>query len=478
MNRKELEETLILQQELKIRECRKDFWVFCKTLHPDFYKETRPHLKEYCYLLQDFYQGKLKDKNGNKCTRLAISLPPQHGKSRTLFLFECWVFGHDPGNMVLTLSYSDDMAIKFSRYVRDEINRKNFSGFDITYSDIFPETKIKAGDASVQSWALEGKYFSYKGAGILSGGFTGLSAKMIIIDDPIKSSYEAFNKNHKQSIIDAYTGTVLQRRNPGCLEIINMTRWASDDLIGYVLSGEYKDSWHVYQKNIQDSEGNMLCDELLSKADFEYLSASLDPVIRDANYWNRLIDEAFLMYPEFKRFNKYDYKIRYEETITATDTADTGKDFFSSPVAKVKAGQLFIWDWLYTQEDTQTTPRLYAEMLMKNQVNRARIESNAGGNVFSNYVKDILWTEYKTRDIDIKTFPQTKNKEARIRDTAQWIINNVFFPEDFHITHPVIWKVLTTFLRVGKNMHDDAPDSLTMLAEIVMSNERDFDIYG
>jgi predicted phage terminase large subunit-like protein len=477
LSRKEKEALFLLKLEQKIRLARKDFWEFCKLLHPDFYKESRPHLKEYCYLLQAFYYRELKDKNGDVCTRLAISLPPQHGKSRTLFLFECWVFGHDPGNMVLTLSYSDDMAIKFSRYVRDTIGQEKLNPLNVVYSDIFPETRLKAGDASVQSWALDGRHFSYKGAGILSGGFTGLSAKMIVIDDPIKGSYEAFNKTHKQSIIEAYTGTVLQRRNPGCLEIINMTRWAADDLIGHVLSSEYKDTWYVYEKSIQDIEGNMLCDELLSEADYLYLASSLDQVILNANYWNKLIDESFLMYPEFKRFNKYE-KQKFERTICATDTADTGKDFLSAPVAKVLKGQLYIFDWLYTQEDTETTPFKYAEMLVNNNVEFARIESNGGGNIFANFVKEILWKDYSTREIDIKTFPQTKNKEARIRDFSFWIMNNVFFPEDFNITHPQVWRALTTFLRVGKNINDDAPDSLTMLAEMVRNIDRDWDIYG
>jgi hypothetical protein len=337
----EIEYQLLREQAL--RYARKSFWEFCVLLHPDFYKDSRPHLKEYCDLLQSFYFGELKDPNGEPYTRLAISLPPQHGKSRTLFLFECWVFGWDITNMVLTLSYSDDMAIKFSRYCRDTIGQEPRNPGDIVYNNIFPKTSLKQGDRSVQTWALDGRHFSYKAAGILSGGFTGLSAKMIIIDDPIKGSYEAFNKAHKQAIIDAYIGTVLQRRNPGCLEIINMTRWASDDLIGYILSSESKHLWYVYSKNIIDENGNMLCEELLSKKDYEYLKAQLDPVIHAANYWNKLIDESFLMYPGLKRFSKNTHR-RYEKTLNATDTADKGTDYFSSPTAKVSEGQLYIWD--------------------------------------------------------------------------------------------------------------------------------------
>jgi predicted phage terminase large subunit-like protein len=280
---------------------------------------------------------------------------------------------------------------------------------------------------------------------------------------------EAFNKTRKQQINSWLGGTVLSRGEGETLEIINMTRWASDDPIGHVLSTEYGHTWYVYARNAIDDTGKMLCEEVLSRKKFDYIMSTGDPVIVNANYLNKLIDDEFLMYPGLKRFSKKSMT-DFEKVISALDSADTGKDFLSAPVARVFKGQLYIWDWLYTQSDSTTTPRLYAEMLYRNNVQSARIESNNGGNIFSNYVKDILWHEYKTRKISIKTFPQTKNKEARIRDKAQWVIDNVFFPEDFHLTHPQVWKALTTFLRVGKNDFDDAPDSLTILVEMVLES--------
>jgi predicted phage terminase large subunit-like protein len=473
MNRNTLEERYRLLKEKRIRFARLSFWEFCKLLHKDFYTDDKSYLKDYCQVLEDLYKRNLSnpDDNNEPYTRACISFPPRHGKSRTLILFCCWCFGQSIANSVLYLSYSDDSAVDFSRYVRDEISRKRETPEQIIFNDIFPQVNIKKGDASVQKWSLEGRHFSYKASGI-GGGITGKGATIIIIDDPIKNSYEAFNKTRKAEIINWIKGTVLSRAEGTPLEIINMTRWASDDPIGVFTSGLDGKSFYIYQKNAQDEQGNMLCESVLSKKRFEFLRRNADPAIFQANYFNKLIDENALMYPVFKRFSKLEHR-KYEKIINATDTADKGTDYFSSPVAKIYQGDIYIWDWLFTQEDTTKTPSQFVDLLVNNKVEVSRIESNAGGNIFKNWVDEKINNNYPDLKIEIETFPQTKNKEARIRDMAYWIINHVYFPDDFHITHPLVWKALTEFLRVGKNEHDDAPDSLTILAEMVKDVEYD-----
>lgn len=76
------------------------------------------------------------------------------------------MFGQNPSEKIITASYNDDVASDFSRYTRDEITKEKASMLDICYSDIFPDTRIKKGNASFEKWALEGQHFSYLGAGI------------------------------------------------------------------------------------------------------------------------------------------------------------------------------------------------------------------------------------------------------------------------------------------------------------------------
>ena len=155
LTRYEKEQKFLLLKEKRIRKVQKDFWEFCKLLHPDFYKEDRQYLKDYCQMLQDLYNRKLLNEINNEAfTRACISFPPRHGKSRTLVLFCCWCFGQDLNNSVLYLSYSDDSAVDFSRYIRDEISRKAERANDFVFNHIFKNVRIKKGD----------------GAGALGGG--------------------------------------------------------------------------------------------------------------------------------------------------------------------------------------------------------------------------------------------------------------------------------------------------------------------
>ena len=93
---------IVYQARLEL--ARRDFWEFCKLKAPDFYKEDRPYLKDMCYQLQHFYEGKEKV--------LVINLPPRHGKSRTATLFVEWVFGQSIQNKVMTGSYNETLSAK------------------------------------------------------------------------------------------------------------------------------------------------------------------------------------------------------------------------------------------------------------------------------------------------------------------------------------------------------------------------------
>ncbi len=120
------------------------------------------------------------------------------------------MFGKNPKEKIITASYNDTVASDFSRYTRDEIQASKIDPFMICYSDIFPNTQIKQGNASFEKWALEGQHFSYLGAGI-GGSVTSKGGTILIVDDPIKGAKEAFNENYLNSNWIWYTNTFRSR---------------------------------------------------------------------------------------------------------------------------------------------------------------------------------------------------------------------------------------------------------------------------
>ena len=262
---------IIYQARLAL--ARKDFWEYCKLIAPGFYRDDRPYLSDMCYQLQHFYESDEKV--------LVINLPPRHGKSRTATLFCQWLFGENPLLKVMTASYNEVLSTTFAKQVRDAILEEKSEG-KLSYCDIFPNTRIKHGESSASKWALAGSQQTSYLATSPKGTATGFGCNVMIIDDLIKSSAEAFNENTLNSHIDWFNNTMLSRTENGFKLIIIMTRWATNDLAGYVLRS-YKNVRHINYKAVQE-DGTMLCEGILSAEDYAFKTKSMAKEIVLANY--------------------------------------------------------------------------------------------------------------------------------------------------------------------------------------------------
>ena len=474
----------------RISMARRSFWHYLILKDPDFYHEGRPHLKEFANVLQDFFDGKLKNEYGNDPEILIVNLPPRLGKSYTLTNFCAWVLGrgkYEAGRRserAITVSYNDSIAADFSRFCRDNIKAARADPDDIIFQDVFPGVSMKRGDAAAKKWALEGEFFSYLGAG-MNGELTGKGGTLGIIDDPVKSSEEAYNENSLEKHWDFYKNTFLSRLENNARQIINHTRWRDEDLAGRLID-HHPEEVYVYKRcavenpiyervPVKDPEGNvlyyediinggdLLCAELLNWKGFLLKQKMTDPETFRANYFQEPLDLTGKMY---KSFMTYDMLPNAEGPIHAyTDTADTGADFLCTFVYEVHDKQAYIVDVIYTKDAMEITEPLLAEVLVYNEVNYSMIESNNGGRGFSRAVEKILYQEYDTNSVVMDWFAQTKNKAARILTHSNWIQKNIFFPSNWMHRWPLVFKALAKYTKEGKNLHDDAPDALTGVAE-------------
>lgn len=136
-----------LKKQARLELARRDFFEYCKLTASDFYKDDRTFLIDVCNQLQNFYNS-----NEKICV---INMPPRHGKSRTAGKFVEWILGINPNEKIMTGSYNETLSGTFAKSVRDTIASEKTEGI-IVYNDIFPNTKIKYGEASSSKWALEG----------------------------------------------------------------------------------------------------------------------------------------------------------------------------------------------------------------------------------------------------------------------------------------------------------------------------------
>ena len=448
-----------LKHYARMELARREFWEYCKFTSPDFYKEDRTFLKDFANKLQWFIEEAEQQ-------IMVVNMPPRHGKSRTATKFVQWLFGkYKQSVKVMTGAYNENLSSTFAKQVRDTIAEKQTLGVTV-YNDIFPDTKIKYGEASMSKWALEGSAQANYLATSPSGTATGFGCNIMILDDTIKNVEEAYNANKLQQLIDWFTNTMLSRTENGFKLIIIMTRWCNDDLAGFILAN-YENVVHINYKAVQD-DGTMLCEDILSKADFALKTKNMNKDIVLANYQQEPIDVKGRLYTSIKTYKEIPKdesgKPLFKYILNYTDTADEGSDFLCSICYGMYEDTYYILDVLYTKDGMEITEPEAARMLTRNNVGVAAIESNNGGRGFARNVERECRQMGNNHTV-IRWFHQSQNKKARILSNSTSVMNNVLFPVNWQDRWAEFATDIMKYQKEGQNAHDDAPDALTGVYE-------------
>ena len=196
----------------------------------DNYKSP-PHIKLLASKLEAVEKGEIK--------RLAIFMPPRHGKSiLTSEFFPAWFMGRNPDKYIICSTYAQDLADDFGRKVRNQLQGEN-------YSNVFPDTSLATDSASVRRFhTTRGGVYYAVGAG---SAITGRGAHLLLIDDPIKGREEADSQAMRKNLLDWYRSTAYTRLMPNGSVILIQTRWHEDDLAGWVLKETGHEGWDVVE---------------------------------------------------------------------------------------------------------------------------------------------------------------------------------------------------------------------------------------
>ena len=190
-----------------------------------------PHIKLLASKLEAVEKGEIK--------RLAIFMPPRHGKSiLTSEFFPAWYMGRNPDKYIICSTYAQDLADDCGRKVRNQLQDKR-------YTDIFPDAELSTDSASVRRFHTKqcGVYYAV-GAG---SAITGRGAHLLLIDDPIKGREEADSAAMRKNLLDWYRATAYTRLMPNGSVILIQTRWHEDDLAGWILKETGHEGWDVVE---------------------------------------------------------------------------------------------------------------------------------------------------------------------------------------------------------------------------------------
>lgn len=444
----------------------------------------------------------LQDVVDGKCTRLIINMPPRYSKTEIVIKqFISWCFALNPVSKFLHLSYSDLLVKDNSATVRAIM-------MEPLYKTLFPNSQLEKEKGSSERWktAAGGELYAVSTQGQVTGFGAGLvdddeevqdyenltfdaelnkmlgliGAKQnifngaILIDDPMKPE-DGESDIVRERINTRFESTIRNRVNSRNTPIIIiMQRLHENDLCGYLLDKE-PEEWRVLslpaiQVDETTGEKTALWPMKHSVEELEKMR-EINPIIFDTQYMQDPKPKEGLMYSE--GFRTY----RPEELPTGkdasrrwnyTDTADTGSDSLCSICFIDTPDTIYVTDVEYTDAPMEVTEPQTAEMLSRNKIVRARIESNNGGRGFSRNVKKILRTKLKDFRCAIETFQQTENKFSRIFTLSANVQSEIVFPEGWDRKWPKFHAALTSYRKDNrrKSMHDDAPDCLTGVYEM------------
>lgn len=162
-------------------------------------------------------------------------VPPQVGKTTFSCLFlPFWILGMFPESRIILVTYSDDYSRLRGGEVRDLIAAFGRELFGI---EIDPNRDAAA------DWRL-----AHHRGGMLSVGvgsqLSGRSGDIVIIDDLIKNIQEATSVATKSLHIKEYGSTIRPRLQPRGTIIMTSTRWAEDDLAGWIGSRQERPGYN------------------------------------------------------------------------------------------------------------------------------------------------------------------------------------------------------------------------------------------
>ena len=198
--------------------------------------------------LQDVYDGKIQ--------RLIVNIPPRHGKSELMALFQAYVFFNNPSANNMLICYSKDLQVSKNKLVKKYVDVDLFH----RYSDL--ELEVDRKGNMVWQTRQHGEQYSSTISGQALGSGAGVEnaigaqGGLIVIDDPNKAS-EMKSSLYRNSIIDTYTDTISTRINSATTPIVIIQqRVHEEDLSGYLLGGGDGHDWYVLKVPVFNAAGD------------------------------------------------------------------------------------------------------------------------------------------------------------------------------------------------------------------------------
>lgn len=412
---------------------------------------------------------------------LGFSQPPGTGKTTIIKFLLAYIIGKEPQSANMYISYSDGMT----KMLLDSVKAMLTDTSEYCFHEIFPGI----GEPAVSA---EYKTISYRRAGdfptlglvSMSGSVTGRTRanRYLVTDDLVKNKEEARSPERLNKLYSDYTATLTTRMiGDNVKQIMLGTRWSAYDPLGR-MEAEHGDDPRYRFIAIPVWDENEV-------SNFEYehpdryttekirdIKATIDSADFECLFMQHGIEKEGLAFPAdgLRYYNGVLPDGEPDNICFVNDVAWGGGDSLSMPIAYVYGPDVYIHDWIFDRRDKNVTkPRVIAKIL-QHKIKMGETEANNGGEEYSDDVYRVLRQEYRySINMSHRKAPTNMGKLTRIEQHAPTIRN--FYFRDSSCRDEDYRKAmneLTGFSFTTKNVHDDAADSMAMMAAFVFGRNK------
>lgn len=451
-----------------------------------FYLPRRKTLYTVVKDLQDLEDGNLDF--------LGVSLPPRVGKSTLCIFFMSWIMGKRPDSHNAMAGHSGILADGFYNEILNLITSPEY-----TFGEIFPNVKLESKSAEKKEINLNtpSRFPTLTCRGI-DGTWTGAvdisSDGYLYVDDLVRDRQESLSPTRLEGRYQDYLNVLVDRKNDGARELMVGTRWNVLDPLGRV-EKEKKDNPRYRFRKIpalnEKRESNFQYDYGVGFSTKYYLELKerLDPNEWEAKYQQRPFVREGLLFPvdELRYFNGILPESGFVRVVSVCDVAWGGGDSLSMPIGyEYENGDVYIVDWVFNRGAKEVTIPIVVGKIISNSIQQINFEGNNGGDMYAKYIDDSLSEKQYKCSITSSKAPTTMAKMAKIIQYSGDIKRRFIFlapnstikkaaendkpgTKRFYRSdeYDAAMDELTMFVQIGKNEHDDAPDSLSQLEQFI-----------
>lgn len=478
------------------------FWFFESFLI--YMEHKRPYEKQF-YLPRAKTQKKVVDDlqmlEDSKSQRMyTLSEPSRVGKSTIMVFFGAWICLKHPESHNAMGTHSGFLADHFYKEMLDLLTTPEYC-FEELYKYFQPDKKFiedKSAEKMTISLVNKGDFptFTFRGIdGTWTGAIDISSDGYLFVDDLVRDRAHSLSPKRMNDTFSEYLNKMVDRKNDGAKEIMIGTLWNVLDPIKRLEELYGNDDRYVFRRiPALDENGESNFDYEVKGFSTEYYQEMKDKLIRAGNEaeWMAKYQQApyvregiLLPLDQLGYFNgilPQGHKYRFSVNC---DVAFGGGDSVSMPIGvhDLTDDLIYIVDWYFNSGGVMVTVPGVVDMIIKHGIKNVTFEANAGGNLYASKVQEELKTRGYLCACDSVRAPNNASKEDKIKACEGVIRQKFRFLDGTKHNSDEIGEGITcyersveyeraleemgTYVTIGRNVHDDAVDSISQIAERV-----------